>query len=218
MTVPAPYPRFCTRVPACTEAQRACACARTRSLRYGTSGSGSTTSPYPLHGSGYDPHEWAQRPGWVARELRTLVPDGLPGAGQKARQDLRWLNRARAALIQRDGPTCRTCGCEDKDDIERWLRDPEWGFPFEVDHVVALCDDGEHSLANMQLLCTPCHDSKSGEDARARPNKAEKMAMLEARGWQRLSGKHHAARKQTWRSPEGKLHYLDRAWRMEGIR
>ena len=36
---------------------------------------------------------------------------------------------------------------------------------WELDHVVPLIDGGGHDLANLQTLCTPCHQRKTSAEA-----------------------------------------------------
>jgi len=39
---------------------------------------------------------------------------------------------------------------------------------WELDHVVPLIDGGDHGLANLQTLCTPCHKKKTVREAHER--------------------------------------------------
>ena len=119
--------------------------------------------------SAWDPGTWAARPGWVVRELRALVPFGLPYAGYQRR----WLASVRSALVERDGSRCAGCGMG--------VDASEWWFPFDVDHVVALVDDGPHALANMQLLCRGCHARKTGGETTARASKPAQTALPASR-------------------------------------
>lgn len=101
----------------------------------------------------------------AARELRKRVPNGLIGEGSIGR----WLNMARLALVRRDGDRCRGCEFDGRPFVDDWFWDhSSFPFPFEVDHVVALCDGGEHALTNMQLLCERCHRAKTIAERRAR--------------------------------------------------
>ena len=45
----------------------------------------------------------------------------------------------------------------------------------EVDHVVPLADGGSDDIANLQALCTACHEAKSAGEARARAGGASKV-------------------------------------------
>jgi 5-methylcytosine-specific restriction protein A len=56
--------------------------------------------------------------------------------------------------VLQEEPTCRRC-----------KRVPST----DVDHIVALADDGSFwDRENLQALCKPCHSAKTGEDNRAR--------------------------------------------------
>ena len=151
------------------------------------------------------------------RELRRTVPYGLPDAGGSRR----WLNRARLALVERDGARCAVCDWSNPEWVMDWRVDRAQWFPLYVDHVVALADGGLHSLANMQLLCTDCHRAKTSQEKAARPcrlTKVEKMAALEAAGWTRLGAKAASVRRQWWKHPETRRGYrLDAACRIEGV-
>jgi 5-methylcytosine-specific restriction endonuclease McrA len=92
----------------------------------------------------------------------------------------------------RDGGVCAGCGLDLKQAIEEhkaqrprweeyergdswdggyWAVQQEWVArrpTWEADHVVPLEDGGEHLLANAQLLCSPCHRSKTGAENSAR--------------------------------------------------
>jgi hypothetical protein len=167
--------------------------------------------------STWSEQDWIEHPTWVIRDLRRYVPFGLPRAGCHER----WLNRARRALLARDGPRCHECGLDGSESVLNWRLDQGWLFPFEVDHVVALLDDGEHALTNMQFLCPECHEAKSAAEKQARPprlTKAEKMAALEAAGWTCRCAKSTAIRKQWWRHPaESRSYRLDAACRIAGV-
>jgi HNH endonuclease len=55
----------------------------------------------------------------------------------------------RVQILARDGYKCRMCG-RTKDEV-----------PLEVDHIVALADDGTDELANLATLCRDCNGGKS---------------------------------------------------------
>jgi hypothetical protein len=77
----------------------------------------------------------------------------------------------RVTLWERELGVCETCGrfCP-------WLRVPRehrdgtssYDGPlyraFEVDHIVPLEDGGAHEIANLQLLCAPCHTAKTARE------------------------------------------------------
>lgn len=152
---------------------------------------------------------------YALRDLRRHVPYGLPWAGRRRP----WLNPARSRLLDRDGAVCANCGRDDNYLTAHWFVDRCVPFPLEVDHVVPLADDGLHSLGNLQLICRRCHGDKSRHDRSSRPRrptKAEKMAVLEAAGWEREGAKAASIRRQWWRySAHGRAYRLDAAWRLE---
>ncbi len=47
---------------------------------------------------------------------------------------------------------------------------------WEIDHIVRLCDGGEHHESNMQALCIACHREKSADEVRSRSDRAYKYA------------------------------------------
>lgn len=66
------------------------------------------------------------------------------------------LQRERKQMI-RDNPLCAWC---DKRGIVR--------AGTQRDHIVPLCEGGQDTPANCQLLCDDCHRQKSLEEAKAR--------------------------------------------------
>lgn len=75
--------------------------------------------------------------------------------------------RVRARVFERDGGRCQHC-----------TRKLGPGFTkFAFDHVVALANGGAHSEANIQLLCSECHASKTGRDVAEKA----KVARIKAR-------------------------------------
>lgn len=62
-----------------------------------------------------------------------------------------------------------------------WLRDPRCArcrivttFPsgFDLDHIIALTNDGTNEDSNMQVLCHDCHEVKTNEDLGYKPKVA----------------------------------------------
>jgi 5-methylcytosine-specific restriction endonuclease McrA len=52
---------------------------------------------------------------------------------------------------------------------------------WELDHIVPLIDGGDHGLANLQTLCTPCHKEKTVREARERAERrSEERWQLDA--------------------------------------
>lgn len=47
---------------------------------------------------------------------------------------------------------------------------------WELDHMVPLIDGGSHEDDNLQTLCTPCHTSKTAEEARVRAQRTREEA------------------------------------------
>lgn len=119
-------------------------------------------APWPMHASAG--RDWIRHPASEVKSLRRQVPNGLFGAGHERR----WLNQARFAMVRRDGSRCALCSADYSELVAEWLSDPTNFFPLTLDHIEPLRNDGEHSLANMQLLCTRCHRVKTGAEARAR--------------------------------------------------
>lgn len=106
----------------------------------------------------------------------------------------------RGACWVKDGGVCQRCGLDAKAALEAWDAecprwedyqndDPEdhWGRGDEyhdarrawlarkptwaADHVHPLIDGGENLVANGQVLCDPCHKTKTAEEARERAAK-----------------------------------------------
>lgn len=69
---------------------------------------------------------------------------------------------ARRLRIWRNHPHCAMCG-----------RLTEYGQgvinPFHIDHKMPLYKGGEDTDQNCQVLCVPCHDSKTEKDMGYRP-------------------------------------------------
>jgi len=55
----------------------------------------------------------------------------------------------RKQVIQRDDGYCQRCGTPGAN---------------QVDHIVPLAEGGTDALENLQLLCEPCHRSKSAQE------------------------------------------------------
>lgn len=67
-------------------------------------------------------------------------------------------------LIERDGPTCRWCGCElslDATWSNNRILPPR--FP-TLDHVVERAKGGTHALKNLVLACQPCNSDRSNKE------------------------------------------------------
>jgi 5-methylcytosine-specific restriction endonuclease McrA len=89
-----------------------------------------------------------------------------------------WRRKMRAALIDRDGPRCRSCGREERlvwcnrgygGDVYSGLYTKVDRAPdLAVDHRTALADGGGNDLSNLQLLCPVCHLAKTVAEKRAR--------------------------------------------------
>lgn len=71
----------------------------------------------------------------------------------------------RRAVYERDGGVC-TCGCGQPVVTPGNWRNQR--FIYEVDHVVPLCEGGDHELHNLRLLRTACHRRVTGEAATRR--------------------------------------------------
>ena len=62
-------------------------------------------------------------------------------------------NRVRDRVYLRHGRKCDRCG------VDIGAR-----IPWEIDHIVALANGGEHCESNLQPLCRPCHRAKTETD------------------------------------------------------
>lgn len=88
---------------------------------------------------------------------------------------------ARRRIQKRDRGHCASCGVDTykvrrelmklKGGRAQAIRDagykPRKSF-WELDHIVPLIDEGSHEDDNLQTLCTPCHASKTADEARER--------------------------------------------------
>jgi hypothetical protein len=93
----------------------------------------------------------------------------------------KWRQKAFAALVERDGDKCCSCGCAGRTIWRqmgtwsgiRWGSDP-WernrytkvnpSSNLEVDHKTALSDGGDNSIGNLWLLCVDCHKQKTSAE------------------------------------------------------
>ena len=92
------------------------------------------------------------------------MPNGWRGSNRKSRLPVDW-ERLRKVVLER-------CGfrCEWTDGQHRC-----WNSATDVDHVEA---GDNHSLDNLQGLCSPHHLEKTGRDARARQLRFKHLARL----------------------------------------
>ena len=93
-----------------------------------------------------------------------------PWANQPSRHERgygwRW-EKLRARILKRDGYLCQPC-----------KRQGRVTQATEVDHIKPKAKDGADDEANLQAICTPCHDAKSAIDAGRRPRR-----VIGADGW-----------------------------------
>lgn len=79
----------------------------------------------------------------------------------------------REAVLDRDGHACVACGLTE---VEHLLR---WGRPITVDHINK--NRAENTMANLQVLCLPCHGRKDITPAltvsKVEPIKAQILGM-----------------------------------------
>lgn len=73
--------------------------------------------------------------------------------------------RLRQTVIQRDGNRCSQCGADGHH------------HRLDLDHIVPVSQGGTDTLANVRLLCRPCHTPKTQAEARA--GQAAKRARLQ---------------------------------------
>lgn len=83
--------------------------------------------------------------------------------------------RYRRIAWERDRGVCAQCGHQDPN--------PSIFGPWHADHIVP-CADGGAPLdpANIQTLCVPCHEAKTGEEATDRAGQ-ELVRFLDWLGW-----------------------------------
>ena len=87
------------------------------------------------------------------------------------RQQTRLWSKYRAAILMAE-PLCRSC-----------LAEGIVTGAEELDHIVPLWKGGDHSLTNLQPLCSICHRLKSRQEARER---APAAADRRPEAWQTL--------------------------------
>lgn len=100
-------------------------------------------------------------------------------------QGRNWRRNAYEYLVDRDGPACSRCGCEER---TIWrnngvCNNGEWGWEeeyrnrmsrvypasnLEVDHQIPLHAGGTNDDDNLSLLCVECHKEKTISERRAR--------------------------------------------------
>ena len=93
--------------------------------------------------------------GVITRESRCpehRLPDRRPSTARRGSSTDRRKMRARA--LHRGRHRCARCGVVDKT-----------GKSLEVDHVLPLERGGDHSDANLQVLCKTCHAEKTSLEA-----------------------------------------------------
>ena len=93
--------------------------------------------------------------GVITRESRCSehrLPDRRPSTARRGSSTDRRKMRARA--LHRGRHRCARCGVVDKT-----------GKSLEVDHVLPLERGGDHSDANLQVLCKACHAEKTSLEA-----------------------------------------------------
>ena len=101
--------------------------------------------------------------------------------------------RVRLRLFEASGGRCASCG-----------RKLGPGDKWQADHIIALVNGGEHSEANLQVLCDWCHKAKSRKDvaiksksARIRANHVlpRQPSRLKSKGFPKSPGQHNATRR-----------------------
>lgn len=68
----------------------------------------------------------------------------------------------RDLVFERDDGICAICGT-DTVDREARTRSTLYMGEWDADHIVPLCEGGEHSLQNLRTLCKPCHKTVTAE-------------------------------------------------------
>lgn len=82
-----------------------------------------------------------REPGGIA-----LVENGLWGIARPYRQPIN--PETRAAIYERDGYRCRSCGASE---------------PLQIDHIYPWSKGGTDEPSNLQTLCAPCNQSKGAK-------------------------------------------------------
>lgn len=90
------------------------------------------------------PEHGKRKPATISAQRRALNRSGWA-----------WSN-TRKQVIRRDGGRCQLCPTDR----------PTPGAV--VDHIVPIVNGGTDDMSNLQLLCTPCHNAKTRDEARAR--------------------------------------------------
>jgi 5-methylcytosine-specific restriction protein A len=63
--------------------------------------------------------------------------------------------KVRNLALRRDKGLCQSCLSQGRVRVAR-----------EVDHIIRKAEGGDDSLANLQSLCTPCHEAKTRDENR----------------------------------------------------
>lgn len=106
--------------------------------------------------------------GWSFRD-QVFKRDGgvCAGCGRDCEAERRaWLDRTPGASFDDASPEGRAWFAlpwEEREMIRQaWMAEEPDGW--DADHIVPLEDGGEHTLANAQTLCKPCHAVKTGRE------------------------------------------------------
>lgn len=81
----------------------------------------------------------------------SIICYGLSQRGDTKRSGKNFSNTQKRKIAQRDGLHCRVCGVLEN---------------LDVDHILAICNGGDNSLENGQILCDRCHTQKTKSDRR----------------------------------------------------
>ena len=88
------------------------------------------------------------KPPWARRKIDA----DRPTAAQRGYCTKAW-RMTRLAVIARDEGLCQLCGCI----VDRYA---------QVDHIKPKAEGGSDAMANLRLLCHPCHSRRTAMDHR----------------------------------------------------
>lgn len=77
-------------------------------------------------------------------------------------------NWIRRAVVNRRGAACAICGEKLSSPVKPSGPDYPLYDLIDIDHIVPLVEGGTDHADNLQVLCKPCHKTKSAADARRR--------------------------------------------------